>query len=856
MTTTSPDISARARAAGALALLVAALTTVIVVVCTFNSVRDIGRPFPGFFVWENLFVPAAGSPGWSGPKAGLPYHSWLEQADGRVLADGHDVAETVAAAVAARGPRATIHYRARKHGEVYDVEIPVMRFGPGAYLGSTAMFAFNALALLALGWTVLYLKPVDAGARAVFYFCMAQAGFLSMSIDLFGPYWFRPLYFFYAGSTPAATFAMISFFPVDRTRRSWESPALGVALGTVAAFGIGSNWSFWNDQHLLLTLDTMVHLSMATCALAAFVFFASHFARTRSHAVRQRTKVVLFGSLLAFLPTMLALVGFYSGLVSIPFNFLALPFVFFPVAVGYAVAKHDLFDVDRVIKRTIVYASLSAFVLVMYSLGIGLFDWAFENANPFASRLAEGALIVTLITLTNPSRRRIQDIVDRLYDRQHYDYREVVPRASRSFTTMLEMERLVPAALELIDQTIQPERVALYTVESDGMPVLRGSLVHEAGALARLELPERAEPRPALAAVARVLGRRDVLDAESDAANAEETAATNALAASGMRLAAAMPLEQRVVGMVLCGPRRTGAHLSGDDVALLRTIADQLAIALENARSYRTIGGLNRDLADKNVALEKTYDDLRAAQQELVAKERLAAIGELAGAVAHTIRNPLAGMRATAQLAMGELGEHPTRELVEDFISETDRLNDRISSLLDFARPFEPDLRDTTLEEVIRGALESVRAKADQRRIRLRCAAGGEALPVRVDPALFEQLTVELLANAADAAPEGSTVIVETGRSDDGGVWMEVRDGGPGVPAGNRIDLFRLFFTTKKSGTGFGLATAKKVVERHGGTIEVDDAPEGGACFRVRLPAAAARTGDQSTSPPSYLAQR
>jgi signal transduction histidine kinase len=105
-----------------------------------------------------------------------------------------------------------------------------------------------------------------------------------------------------------------------------------------------------------------------------------------------------------------------------------------------------------------------------------------------------------------------------------------------------------------------------------------------------------------------------------------------------------------------------------------------------------------------------------------------------------------------------------------------------------------------------------------------------------VDVALFEQVAVELVANAIDASPENSKVEITIGTDDGRTAWFSVSDRGAGIPEDKKPRIFDLFFTTKKTGTGFGLATVRKIVDRHGGSVEVDAADGKGARFTVRLP--------------------
>jgi len=801
----------------------AAAASLVVALCGYSALARVGAPFPGFFVWQNGFVPAVGTAAWSGVASGLEYHSWIEAVGGSPLGSVDEIQRAVASAPA--GSR--IRYTTRHGDVVRDVEVPTERFSAGYFVASTGIYLFDSIVLLLLAIVLFYVGAGDPGPRAVGLFALVQSLYLATSIDLFGPYRFRELYFFFAGLTPTATLFMLSRFPVERRVGRLENVALAAALAASLAFGVLSDRWFFDDHEGLLALDRNVHLAMAASALAAFAFFTRHFAAGRSELVRRRCQVVLLASMGGFLPTMVFLFAFYVGGMSLPFNFLALPFVLFPLGIGYAVARHDLFDVDTIVKRTIVYATLSTAVFAAYSIAINVFDALFENATPVVSRLAEGAVIVTLVVLFDPSRRRLQETVNRLYDRRRWEYRDVVRSAVRAFSTILDMDRLLDSVLTLVDDSVQPTFAGIYTIGDDRVPRLRGSLLHAPGADPTIDAHRDGAAAPELAALAHSAALHEAMTPESEGGEA--------LHASGASIALGLALEGRATGILLVGPRRSGGLYTREDIDLLRTIAGQLAVALENAESYHVIDALNRDLEGKNIALGRALTDLREAQDELVIKERLAAVGEIAGAVAHTIRNPLAGMRVAAQQASIELADHPVTELVDSFVHETDRLSSRIDSLLDFARPFHVSATRTSLGEIARRAAGQVRGRAGQRGVVIDDAAAAGDVPVFVDPELFEQLTVELVANAVDASPDGGRVVLSASRNGTASI-LEVSDSGPGIPVERRERMFRMFFTTKAKGTGIGLATVKRIADAHQATIEVGDADGGGARFRVVVP--------------------
>lgn len=821
-----------ARSTNAAAVALAVVATLIVGTCAVNAVARLGKPFPGFLLWENLFVPAVGDPSWTGVKTGLRYQSWLLEVDGETVARAREAA----AELAGKRPGETARYTLDKNGERYAIDTPIMTLAPRAWASVYGIYLFDAFVLLVLGVVVFYLKPTDPAARAVFYFSVTLACYLATSADLFGPYWFRVPYFFFVNLIPASVAGVLSHFPVGRTRSPREPLLLGALVAVGIALAVASNLSFHRSRDLLLLFDRTTHVLLAGAGLAAIVFFCRHFLRAPSALVRGRTMVVLFGTLGAFAAPVIVLSLMYVLDVPFALNWATLTFVLFPLSIGYAIARHDLFDIDRIIRRTLTYALLSALVFGTYSLGIGIVDYFFENLTQLGSRIAEGLLILALILLTTPSRDRIQDVVDRIYDRHRYSYRDVVRSSSRAFATILDFEKLVSQVLTLVDDTLQPSTAAIYTLAADGMATLRGHLEHPPGESAKVTVTPAAGSTVDLSSLLSAL----------------ETSPVVGDVTSGF--AVPMKLEGKPVGVLVGGAKRSGTPYTQDDYDLVYTVCDQLAVALQNAQAYRTIDVLNADLAGKNVALESANRELCEAQDELVRRERLAAVGEFAGAVAHAMRNPLAGIKAAAQLAALDLEGHPSFESLADVIGEANRLDDRIGALLQFSRPFEPVLRSTELSDVVAGAVRDVAARASARRIEIRTMVAPDLPTAELDPVLIEQAILELLSNAVDASADGGKVVVRASRVTNGSagtqdeVAVEVLDSGAGINERAAVRLFELFYTTKARGTGYGLASVKKIVDRHGGRVEAGNRPEGGALFRVVLPVGAAQRSPNFSS--------
>jgi two-component system sensor histidine kinase HydH len=277
---------------------------------------------------------------------------------------------------------------------------------------------------------------------------------------------------------------------------------------------------------------------------------------------------------------------------------------------------------------------------------------------------------------------------------------------------------------------------------------------------------------------------------------------------------------------------------SGRDVTLLVGCYFGITFAILGFLVARLFEARQRDRRT-SALLQAQTATITAARARLAQSEKLAALGQLATAIAHEVRNPLGVIRSAAQ-GVGETlraEDDDGRRACSFILAEIDRLNNVISSLLAFARPLRLAPRAVSIGPLFDSALLLAREDLSAKGLRVSRREAADLPTVRADPDLLSQVLLGLLANASDVTGAGGEVALEATRVD-GGIELAVLDTGPGVPAELRTRIFEPFFTTRERGTGLGLAVARQIVEAHGGKIEVGDRPGGGARFAVLLPAA------------------
>jgi len=256
--------------------------------------------------------------------------------------------------------------------------------------------------------------------------------------------------------------------------------------------------------------------------------------------------------------------------------------------------------------------------------------------------------------------------------------------------------------------------------------------------------------------------------------------------------------------------------------------------------SFGVLGFLLGSVIESRRRERATTAALDAARSRVAQSAKLAALGQLAAAIAHEVRNPLAVVRSAAQglgetLPVGDVDGHRAASFI---VAEVDRLGSVVTSLLAFARPLQLQTRPTDIGDVVARAVTLAGAELEAKHVRL-ARDDSPVLPVvHADGDLVCQVLVGLLSNAVEATPPGGEITVRA-QASNGGIELAIADRGAGIAPELRARVFEPFFTTRPNGTGLGLAVARQIVEAHGGRIDVGDRPGGGACFTIRLPAAA-----------------
>ncbi len=574
----------------------------------------------------------------------------------------------------------------------------------------------------------------------------------------------------------------------------------------------------------------LIGLYMVLGALSILFSTIVNYLKPNSQLDRQRALVMLIGTILGyFLPALAAVIFILFGISNI--NYVAIPVLFFPLSIAYAIVKHNLFDIDEIIRKGLAYT-------VLTGVTGGVFGIAIIGSNLFLADYGgwkhPAAFIVpailTILAL-NPLRTRIQDIIDTAFFRKRYDSNKTISELSAAMVSILSIDEIANKIISTITETMFLSSGSLFLLDRD-----TGN--YRAYVTTIDELKDRDFTLKFDNQIIFFLNRyKKEIFKEDLVAEQKYIMFRGELMKSFQELRASVliPLlfKDQLVGILSLGEKKSGLMYTSNDMRLLRTLANQSAIAIENALAYELVENYAKKLEEAN-------KELRETQAQLIQAEKMSAIGQLAAGIAHEIRNPL-NIIEGARYYLSQMlnGENSTAGEYLDYIKhEIDRTNRLIDNLLRFSRVEPPHFETLDVNNILEHSLVLLRKQICDSDIKLVTNFSYEVSNIVGDPNQLWQVFVNILINAIQAMPRGGELQVETGLPYPGSdkVFISFTDTGVGIDEKDLPKIFNPFFTTKNEGTGLGLSISYKIVEEHKGRIMVSSEKGIGSKFVLELP--------------------
>ncbi len=569
------------------------ITIVITIFCFVKALSWINKPFPGFTIYHPPYVGSYSSRDWPGKQAGLKYLDRILSIDGQAVKIGQDVLD----AIEKTDPGTLVHYRVQSKGEVREVSVPVDIFTLKDFFMVFSINFFVGLAICILGFIVYILKPntFTSWAFLILSFTIGHYGITGFEIH--SSYCLVRFHYLVLSIFPFTFLHLGLIFP-ERKPIMIRFPALEyliyvppilLAVAYQIYFStfpevVGSNSPSWLPTYIELSTFARV---FTLFGFVSFIVLVIHtYFKTAVITARQRAKMMIFGVAIAFLPVAILALLALALKVYFPYNFVSLFAVFFPVLIAYSIVRHNLFDADIIIRRTVGYAIVTVVVIAAY-LGVTISLNVFVGKYQLAQSQAFPILFTLgIILVFNPLRNRIQSLVDRLFFRKEYDYGAIVEKVGGAMTSLLEL----PMILKRLTQTLIEDMF----INTSSVMLLTSAGIEYQIYLADGERKEDVERRiikrdePLIEIIEgekREVTKYDMLEDPKYRSVSESCAANfEALHAS---LMVPLVFQDRVIGSLNLGEKKSGKAYNREDIDLLRTLAHQGAVAIENARLFQ-----------------------------------------------------------------------------------------------------------------------------------------------------------------------------------------------------------------------------------------------------------------------------
>jgi len=498
-----------------------------------------------------------------------------------------------------------------------------------------------------------------------------------------------------------------------------------------------------------------------------------------------------------------------------PFSSYCVPFAI--IIIAYAIVRHQLLEIEVIIRKTLVFASLFAIVFGIF-VGITL---ALQQFIVGGGLLGLAISSIIIIFAVRPLEDFLTRVTDKYLFQRKYDYKQILRSFIDEVITELNLDRIINSTIELLDKTLHPAATAMlllnkyedrymsYKTTGYGRDIALGS----SSKIATL-LKATKEIFP-VHQFEKYVNPTDELKREMEGLNAE--------------LAIPLMLHNDLIGIMILGKKKSDEEYTKEDLDILTDLARTEAIAVGNAQLFA-----------------------EAAQNE-----RRAAIGTLAAGINHEVGNPLNIINTKMQVYLMSLDGglyknkktdeiiNESKDIMNTCLKQTARISDITKKLSNFARPskeFKPELTD--IEEQIDDTLSVVGHELELERIEIKKNIQKPLSRISADKRQIQQIFFNIIKNAAQAIKEKGTIEIRAyagSENNSDNIVIEIADSGDGIPEDKLEMIYEPFYTTKEAGkgTGLGLSIVRQLVWRNKGDIKVRSKVGEGTTFVLTFPKAA-----------------
>jgi len=523
----------------------------------------------------------------------------------------------------------------------------------------------------------------------------------------------------------------------------------------------------------------------------------------------------------------------YTGSVDIlpTYGFQIYPFGFISISIflsiiGYAIVKHQLMDIELVVRRTAVFAGLFAFVYGTFSVVTIIGQEFFKNSLGWNQWTSMIPTVLIITSALRPLENFLTNATEKFLFQKKYDYRVLLKTFTNEVLTVLDIQQLPHQTVAGLIRILKLESASILLHEKDL------KLYKMAATIGVKEKEITFDEGGTFITYIKAANHPILKDKAADKIEGESPL-KDSFKKLNAQLCLPVLLHDDLIGVLALGAKKSGEDFTQEDIDILDTLARTEAIAISNAR---------------------LFDELSKTQAEAAQREKMAVIGTLAAGINHEICNPLGIVRGQCEMFLLNYRDafyknktqeevlKITADVMNKVIKETDRATAITKKLSGFAKPSKKDeMMEVYVQKELEEVISLIGHDLELSNIEFRKDFPQDFPAILADHKQVQEILFNIIRNAAQAMDKKDGRIIVSGFSQNGAAIVRIADNGSGIPPDKIGQIFNPFYTTKApgKGTGLGLFIVKQVVEKNRGTIAVESDAGIGTTFTLRFPVVA-----------------
>lgn len=546
---------------------------------------------------------------------------------------------------------------------------------------------------------------------------------------------------------------------------------------------------------------------------------------TTSPLLANRIRYLFAGSLMAVL---LGSINFLSilGIKIYPIGNMAN--VFYAGIVAYAICKYHLLDIEVIIEKSIVYATLTLFISGTYGIIVGLTQWLFSATFAYISLLGNVLAAMIIAISFHPLRMLADKVTDKFFFKKDYEPAKILKDFSIALNSTIGLDNILKITLETMLDKLSIRSGLIMLRDKDKTYRVRVSRGMEREAMNTVSLTSDDYLIKQSALSPSIYLKEEATSMIRDAQINGEMIRISDKKIEELGGSKAIPLlrNDELMGIIILGKKLSDDIFTYQDIETLETLASEADIAIENAMLYEKIMDMQHDIHQA---------------------DKLSTLGTMASELVHELKNPLTSISTFVQLITYDFENKEFQEKFSKIVpKEIDRLSNILQRFSDSAKASEPVFSVVDIVEIIEDVFLLKSGDFSRTGVNIDRRYNGNIPNINGDEGQLKQVVMNLVINALESMPHGGNLTVSI-QVDDKWLRVSFKDTGCGIPRERIPNIFKPFFTTKISGTGLGLAISARIIRAHYGEITVESVEaqgdketepieEQGTTFTVKLP--------------------